>query len=429
MTGPQDPGSDGDVGDDWGFPEVDPAGPASTQLPPPEPLPEAPYDTGSDAWWRAKRAAEAEATEPDTHADTDTDAHVDAPTAAESPPSPLDRAWVPPLASEPSEPSEPPEPPRPAFARRPRAAGDPVPAEPTAAEPTAAEPTAGEPTVGEPTAAEPTAAELSGTEPTPNLVPAVDPMDATDPLGFPPLEDDPVWTGPPETATDAAVVDAAGSPAAAAVASADSTEAAAVASGSSPQPSFVDVPRVRTPARAARVSPLRAVAGAALAVVGVGLAILALLLLGHDEPKGTPTVALPSSQPTATTTPTADPTTTPTPTATTAGPTAPTATTPASTTAPPPVAQAPIVPVTVLNNSRVHGLADRSAARFRAGGWPVRGTGNYRGTLRQTTVYFPPGGQASAERFAAQFGIARVLPRFTTLPGSGVTVVVTRDYA
>ena len=53
MTEPRDPD-----GDDWGFPEVDPA---STDLPAAEdeePLGEGPYDTGSDAWWRAQAAAQ-----------------------------------------------------------------------------------------------------------------------------------------------------------------------------------------------------------------------------------------------------------------------------------------------------------------------------------------------------------------------------------
>ncbi|MCU1599769.1 MAG: hypothetical protein JWO22_478, partial [Frankiales bacterium] len=60
MTGPEDPG------DDWGFPEVDPAalpadaGPASTQLPAEDAEPV--YDTGSDAWWRAQAEAQRRAT-------------------------------------------------------------------------------------------------------------------------------------------------------------------------------------------------------------------------------------------------------------------------------------------------------------------------------------------------------------------------------
>ena len=85
--------------------------------------------------------------------------------------------------------------------------------------------------------------------------------------------------------------------------------------------------------------------------------------------------------------------------------------------------------VTVLNNSRFTGLAWRAAARYRAAGWPVAATGNFRGRLRATTVYFEAGQQPSAVRFAQQFGVARVLPRFAGLPGYGLTVVLTRDAA
>ena len=87
-------------------------------------------------------------------------------------------------------------------------------------------------------------------------------------------------------------------------------------------------------------------------------------------------------------TPTKKPTKGPTPQATTAAPVA-----------------APIRPVLVLNNSRVKGLADRSARTFRAGGWPVSGTGNYSGgTIARTTIYFAPGQEASAQRFAEPTG-------------------------
>ncbi|MDP9183678.1 MAG: hypothetical protein M3P04_12995, partial [Actinomycetota bacterium] len=65
MTEPTDPNDP-----DWGFPEVDPA---STELPPDDDVLEAldalssratgegPFDTGSDAWWRAQAAAQREA--------------------------------------------------------------------------------------------------------------------------------------------------------------------------------------------------------------------------------------------------------------------------------------------------------------------------------------------------------------------------------
>ena len=124
--------------------------------------------------------------------------------------------------------------------------------------------------------------------------------------------------------------------------------------------------------------------------------------------------------------PSVAPTTAPTEPAASIEPTAEPTAEPAPTAAP--AAVAPIVPLTVLNNSRITGLAERSAAKFRAGGWPVPTTGNYRGQIDTTTIYYPAGQQASAERFGKQFGV-RVLPRFATLPGSGMTVVVTRDFA
>jgi hypothetical protein len=87
------------------------------------------------------------------------------------------------------------------------------------------------------------------------------------------------------------------------------------------------------------------------------------------------------------------------------------------------------VPVVVLNSSRVTGLAARAAAAFRAGGWPVRATGNYGGRIAVTTVYYPAGQEAAARAFAARFpAVRRVRPRPAGLPGSGLTVVVTRDF-
>jgi hypothetical protein len=88
-----------------------------------------------------------------------------------------------------------------------------------------------------------------------------------------------------------------------------------------------------------------------------------------------------------------------------------------------------MVPVTVLNNSRKTGLAARAADRFEDGGWPVRETGNYNGKISETTVYYAPGQEAAAQSFARTFrGVVRVLPRFATLPGQGLTVVLTRDF-
>jgi len=112
-----------------------------------------------------------------------------------------------------------------------------------------------------------------------------------------------------------------------------------------------------------------------------------------------------------------------------------------STPAAPPVSQPPAtqpaastqaakLPVTVLNNSRHQHLAAHVAAELAAKGWPIRKTGNFTGRIKATTVYYGPGQRAAAERLAREFGqIRRVEPRFRGLPGTGLTVVVTRDWS
>lgn len=185
------------------------------------------------------------------------------------------------------------------------------------------------------------------------------------------------------------------------------------------------------PARApqpARLSPARAVAGAAVSVSGVLLGIATLLWVSDDpSQRAGPVVQEPpaaaeqelATQPEAETAP-VDP----------VPPPVQSAAPPVAAPAPPAPAGPPLLPLTVLNNSRTTGLADRAAATFRAGGWPVQVTGNFRGRIRATTVYYEPGQEASARAFAQRFdGIERVLPRFEGLPGSGLTVVLTRDFA
>jgi hypothetical protein len=86
--------------------------------------------------------------------------------------------------------------------------------------------------------------------------------------------------------------------------------------------------------------------------------------------------------------------------------------------------------VTVLNNSRHQHLAADVAAQLAAHGWPIRKTGNFTGRIIATTVYYSSGQRASAQRLAREFHqIRRVEPRFRGLPGSGLTLVVTRDWS
>jgi hypothetical protein len=181
------------------------------------------------------------------------------------------------------------------------------------------------------------------------------------------------------------------------------------------------VPR-RIPVTRPPISPLRAVAGAAVAVAGVLLGIGALLW-ATDAPKGSPALQQTQAQssPAATSTSAA------------ASPSADTVTaTPAPLQTPPAAAVPagpPKLPLTVLNNSNVNQLAKRAAARFHAAGWPITLTGGFRGRISVTTVYYAPGQQAAAFLLQKAFpAIQRVHPRFAGLPGSGLTVVLTRDY-
>ena len=195
--------------------------------------------------------------------------------------------------------------------------------------------------------------------------------------------------------------------------------------------------RARAP-RPPRLSPARAVAGAAVSVGGVLLGIGTLLWVSDDPSAGPgPVVQAPvvqegaaaeqlATQPEPEPVP-VDP---PAPAAAPAPPAAAAPPAPSAPAAAPPAPAPVVVPITVLNNSRYAGLADRAAARFEAGGWPVKLTGNFRGRIRSTTVYYAPGQEAAAREFARRFpGMQRVLPRFRGLPGSGLTVVLTRDYA
>lgn len=163
-----------------------------------------------------------------------------------------------------------------------------------------------------------------------------------------------------------------------------------------------------------------------LAAVSVIVLVIVLLLVlnrpGHHTSDAGPVVVPPPSTQTtqsASPTPSAKPSPKPSPTKTVpvAEPSA---------TAKPAVRK---VPVTVLNNSRRTGLAHRAAAQVAAGGWPIKQIGNFTGRIRISTVYYAPGQAQVAHKFAHQFSaVQRVLPRFHGLPGSGLTLVVTREW-
>lgn len=85
------------------------------------------------------------------------------------------------------------------------------------------------------------------------------------------------------------------------------------------------------------------------------------------------------------------------------------------------------LPVQVLNNSTVTGLAGRVAQDVQTAGYQVSLTGNFSAVnLASTTVYYPddPGAQAQAEKLAASLGGVRTAPRIPALPGPTDSIVV-----
>jgi MYXO-CTERM domain-containing protein len=91
------------------------------------------------------------------------------------------------------------------------------------------------------------------------------------------------------------------------------------------------------------------------------------------------------------------------------------------------------VPVRILNNSKIQGLAAKAEADLKADGWNVTAIGPYSATnVPTTTVYYRPGNaeeEATARAIATEFGLA-VEPRLATLKNepAGVIVIVTREY-
>jgi len=85
--------------------------------------------------------------------------------------------------------------------------------------------------------------------------------------------------------------------------------------------------------------------------------------------------------------------------------------------------------VVVLNQTSRGGLAATVAEQLRGKGWTVAHTGNFRGQVPATTVYYPPGARAEARAAAAGLPTEpRVLPRFGNLSTTRLTVVVTDNY-
>jgi LytR cell envelope-related transcriptional attenuator len=163
-------------------------------------------------------------------------------------------------------------------------------------------------------------------------------------------------------------------------------------------------------------------AGVALAILGVAVLVIALIALrspnGHGKvaESGT-TTAKPAARSTPPTSPKPTPAKTPTVRATTSS-------------SQPAAGKLPLV---VLNNTQLAGLADQASARFEAGGWAVTSTASISNDIISTCAYYDTataGAQAAAQALQTQFpAIKRVVPKFAGLPAGPVVVVLTSDYS
>jgi hypothetical protein len=105
------------------------------------------------------------------------------------------------------------------------------------------------------------------------------------------------------------------------------------------------------------------------------------------------------------------------------------ATTPAASSSPTQAAQADrTLAVTVLNSTSTGGLAAKAAATLKGAGWSIRATGNYRGAVTGTTVFYGRASlRATAEAVAADLGLGTPSESADFGP-SRVTVVLAGDY-
>jgi hypothetical protein len=87
------------------------------------------------------------------------------------------------------------------------------------------------------------------------------------------------------------------------------------------------------------------------------------------------------------------------------------------------------IPLIVLNNTSVAGLAKTATDKLRSDGWTVTRYDNYNNDIVSTCAYYDPsvrGAKAAAEALRAQYSwIQRAKERFAELPSGPVVVVLT----
>ncbi len=87
------------------------------------------------------------------------------------------------------------------------------------------------------------------------------------------------------------------------------------------------------------------------------------------------------------------------------------------------------IPLIVLNNTSISGLAKTATDKLRSDGWTVTRYDNYSNNIISTCAYYDPsvtGAKAAAEALKAQYSwIQRTKERFAELPSGPVVVVLT----
>jgi hypothetical protein len=163
------------------------------------------------------------------------------------------------------------------------------------------------------------------------------------------------------------------------------------------------------------------IGGGVLAVLGLVVAVVAVVALRHPNGRQARPVAL---RTTSTTTITA---TAPTPTPSTSSSASATSTSTSAS------ASAHSVPLVVLNSTSIQGLADTASQRFESAGWTVTWSGNLTNDILSTCAYYDPSdpaNEAAAQQLQQQFPeIKRVKERFAELPPGPIIVVLTTDYS
>lgn len=168
------------------------------------------------------------------------------------------------------------------------------------------------------------------------------------------------------------------------------------------------------------------VGGSVLAVIGVVVAVVAVIALQHPNGRQAKPVSLRTSTVTATATATTTATPKATGTRSAPGPTH-------ASTAPSVSPASHSVPLIVLNSTSIHGLAESARQQFEQGGWTVTYTSNLVNDILSTCAYYDPSDPANEQAALAlqqQFpAIKRVKERFAELPPGPIVVVLTTDYS